>query len=138
MTMKNFMPFKVGDIVTNEQLTRAFRVGNMGGMRRSKITNTLVIIADHTKELYNDKWYGDELHYTGMGKLGDQVLDKQNKTLMESDVNGVIVHLFEVFEFSKYTYRGIVKLCGKPYQEQQKDLNGNIRKVWVFPLRLNS
>ena len=40
----------------------------MGGMRRSKTTGTLVIISDHTKGLYDDKWYGHELHCIGMGK----------------------------------------------------------------------
>lgn len=128
-------PFKVGAIVTNEEITKAFKVGNMGGMRRSKTTGTLVIISDHTKGLYDDKWYGDELHYTGMGKKGDQTLiGNQNKTLAESDVNGVEVHLFEVLERAKYIYQGVVHLCGKPYQENQKDDSGNMRKVWMFPL----
>ena len=40
----------------------------MGGMRRSLTTNSLVIVSDHTKELYDDKWVDDVLHYTGMGK----------------------------------------------------------------------
>lgn len=133
--MKNFIPpFQIGDIVTHRQLIDTFKVGNMGGMRRSKTTNSLVIIADHTKELYNDIWCGDELHYTGMGKSGDQILNKQNRTLAESDANGISVHLFEVFEPSKYVYKGIVKLCGEPYQEDQEDIDGNMRKVWIFPL----
>lgn len=107
----------------------------MGGMRRSTTTGTLVIISDHTKGLYDDKWYGDELHYTGMGKNGDQIITgNQNKTLAESDTNGVEVHLFEVLERSKYIYQGVVHLCGKPYQKNQKDDSGNMRKVWMFPL----
>lgn len=40
----------------------------MGGMRRSKTTNTLVIVSDYTKGIYHDKWIGGVLHYTGMGK----------------------------------------------------------------------
>ena len=44
----------------------------MGGMRRSKTTNTLVIVSDYTKGIYHDKWIGGALHYTGMGKNGDQ------------------------------------------------------------------
>ncbi|WP_422111685.1 hypothetical protein [Gardnerella sp. DNF00571G] len=48
-------PFKVGTIVTNDQITKVFKVGNMGGMRRSNTTGTLVIISDHTKGLYDDK-----------------------------------------------------------------------------------
>ena len=135
--MAKFVPsFPVGETVTNEEITKVFRVGNMGGMRRSKATGTLVIISDHTKGLYDDKWYGDELHYTGMGKNGDQDITwMQNKTLAESDTNGVEVHLFEVLESSKYIYQGVVHLCGEPYPESQKDDSGNMRKVWIFPLK---
>ena len=135
--MSRFVPpFKVGAVISNKELSETFKVGNMGGMRRSKTTGTLVIISDHTKGFYDDKWYGNELHYTGMGKYGDQVLSgNQNKTLAESNTNGVEVHLFEVLEPTQYIYQGIVHLCGEPYQESQKDDAGNIRKVWMFPLK---
>jgi len=136
--MGNFKsPFKVGQVIKNEELVSKFKVGNSGGMRRSIENKTLVIICDHTKGLYDDKWYGNILHYTGIGKKGDQ--DRQylqNKTLSESNFNGVDVHLFEVLEKKKYIYLGIVKLCGEPYQENQKDENGLMRKVWMFPLKL--
>ena len=59
--------------------------------------DTLVLISDYTKGLYEDKWFGDTLHYTGMGKKGDQDFNaSQNKALNESNVNGVDVFLFEV------------------------------------------
>lgn len=127
--------FKVGQVVSNSEIVSEFKVGNMGGMRRSLTTGTLVIIADHTKTLYDDKYYNKELHYTGMGKYGDQTLSSQNKTLAESNTNNVEVHLFEVFTPKKYTYQGIVKLTRAPYQEIQKDESGIPRKVWIFPLR---
>ena len=73
--MKFEPPFDIGQEITNEQLYTAFSCGNMGGMRRSKTNNCLVLISDHTKSFYDDKWYGNELHYTGMGKKGDQVLE---------------------------------------------------------------
>ena len=95
-------PFAVGDTVTHPEICTAFQCGNMGGMRRSKRTNTLIIISDHTKSLYDDKWYGDTLHYTGMGKTGDQTLTSQNRTLAESDHNGVEVHLFEVLHLARH------------------------------------
>ena len=85
-------------------------------------------------EIFSDKWYGNELHYTGMGRNGDQTIDgNQNKTLLESDHNGVEIHLFEVFEPTKYTYQGIVKLSNKPYQEIQNGEDEHPRKVWMFP-----
>ena len=69
-------PFEVGAVVSNAVMTEAFKVGNMGGMRRSKTTGTLVLISDNTKGLYSDKWNDGVLHYTGMGKIGDQAIDK--------------------------------------------------------------
>ncbi|BFH11514.1 HNH endonuclease [Paenibacillus melissococcoides] len=126
--------FEVEQTVTHADIIAEFQCGNMGGMRRSKATNSLIIISDHTKGLYDDKWYGDILHYTGMGKNGDQDLFfMQNKTLSESDRNGVTVHLFEVLVPTEYIYRG---LADKPYQEIQKGDDGVPRKVWMFPLQL--
>ena len=126
---------KIGQVLTNDELMKEFSVANSGGMRKSNKNNVLVIISDHTKDLYDDKYYGNELHYTGMGLEGDQELNyRQNKTLAESNKNGVDVHLFEVFEENKYIYRGMVKLCKEPYQEIQLDKNNNERTVWIFPL----
>ncbi|SHF18315.1 5-methylcytosine-specific restriction enzyme A [Desulfofundulus australicus DSM 11792] len=126
-----------GDIIDNQRLVEIFRCSPQGGMRRSHRTNTLVIISDHTRSIYQDRWVGDTFHYTGMGQRGDQSLEfMQNKTLAESNQNGVEVHLFEVFVPGKYTYMGRVELAGQPYQEIQPDADGNPRRVWVFPLRL--
>ena len=125
-----------GDELTNEEMRSIFQCGNMGGMRRSKKTGTLVIISDDTKELYHDEWKDGVLHYTGMGKLGDQVLEgNQNDTLYHSDTNGVVVHLFEVMKKAIYTYRGVTKLVDQPYIEKQIDDHGTMRNVWIFPIK---
>lgn len=136
----SFVPsFSINSIVKNADIVDEFKCGNMGGMRRSKKTNTLVIISDHTKGLYEDKWFGDVLHYTGMGKSGDQDINfMQNRTLAESRVNGVDVHLFEVLKAGQYIYKGIIDLCEQPYQEVQKGEDGLLRKVWMFPVQLKS
>ena len=60
--------FKIDGTYNHSDIVEAFECGNMGGMRRSKKTNTLMLICDHTKGLYDDMWHGDVLHYTGMGK----------------------------------------------------------------------
>ncbi|GIM45947.1 hypothetical protein DNHGIG_14960 [Collibacillus ludicampi] len=126
---------KRGEVITNEKLMRIFKCGISGGMRRSNETNTLVLISDHTKSLYDDRWDGEIIHYTGMGKIGDQSLTfMQNKTLYESNENGIEVYFFEVFEPNNYIFWGQVKLHGEPYQEYQLDEEGNKRKVWIFPL----
>lgn len=130
---------KHGQELSNDEICSIFRCGSRGGMRRSKRTNTLVIISDHTKSFYEDRWQDDVFHYTGMGLTGNQnLMWHQNRTLYESDRNAVDVHLFEVFEKGKYVYQGRVKLAGKPYQEDQYDFKGNLRVVWIFPLTLVS
>lgn len=127
--------FKIGATVSNEQMRKEFKVGNMGGMRKSNTYNCLILISDHTKGLYEDKWHGSVLHYTGMGQHGNQFLKgNQNNTLYYSNSNGVELHLFEVMNPGEYTYRGVVKLAAPAYQEDQKDVDGHNRKVWMFPI----
>ncbi|WP_432361468.1 HNH endonuclease [Sporosarcina sp. UB5] len=129
----------IGEIVTNDDIRHIFKCGNMGGMRRSKTTNTLIIVTDHTKGLYDDRWEGDILHYTGMGKNGDQNINfAQNRTLNESNTNGVDVFLFEVVKEREYTYLGPIVLSDTPYQEEQPGEDGQIRKVWIFPVKLKN
>lgn len=47
-----FMSFnpelEIGKILKNSDIVKIFRCGNMGGMRRSRTTNTLVIVYDYT------------------------------------------------------------------------------------------
>lgn len=127
---------KPDDVIENKKLMEIFHCSNTGGMRRSKTTGTLVIVSDSTKGLYRDEWKAGILYYTGMGKVGDQVLKgNQNRTLYESNTNGVEVHLFEVLKKTQYTYRGIYVLAETPYQDQQIDDNGEMRKVWIFPIK---
>jgi 5-methylcytosine-specific restriction protein A len=108
-------------------------------MRRSHVTRTLVIVSNHIKSIYGDRWLVDSFHYTGMGTKGDQSLDfAQNKTLSESNSNGVAVHLFEVFVEKEYSYIGQVELSAKPYFEKQADEDGLSRDACVFPLGLKN
>ncbi len=127
-----------GDVIDNKGLVDIFKVSPQGGMRRSLKTNSLVIISDHTRgNVYEDRWMGDIFHYTGMGLTGDQSLYyKQNKTLAQSASNGVRVYLFEVFKPKKYTFQGRVELVGRPYKDRQPDTEGQMRNVWIFPLKI--
>lgn len=124
-----------GSELTNAELSETFKVGNMGGMRRSLKTGSLVIVSDPFKGLYIDRWIDGVFHYTGTGKIGDQSLShSQNKTLSESQKNGVAVHLFEVHKPGIYTYVDQVELAAKPYQDTQDGADGKSRKVWIFPV----
>lgn len=125
-----------GQEISNDDIVGVFLCGNQGGMRRSHKTNSLILISDHTKGIYEDRWENNVLHYTGMGLIGNQSLVAQNKTLFESGSNGVAVFLFEVFDSKKYIFQGKVVLADKPYIEKQYDKDNNIRDVWIFPLKI--
>ena len=133
----NEVNIKQGDILNNAELVKKFNVSNTGGLRKNNKDNCLIIIADHTKSIYDDRWIGNTFHYTGMGLVGNQKLNyMQNKTLAESKINGVTLHLFEVIEKNEYLYQGKVVLAGDPYTEEQTDKENRLRKVYVFPLKL--
>jgi 5-methylcytosine-specific restriction enzyme A len=127
---------KPGFTLDNNQIMETFKCSGQGGMRRSHETNTLILVSNHIESLYEDRWEGGVFLYTGMGRVGDQTLTTQNKTVAESHTNNVEIHLFEVFVTKKYTYMGIVELASEPYQEYQLDENGDNRLVWIFPIRL--
>lgn len=121
---------EIGQILKNSDIVEIFKCGNMGGMRRSKATNTLLIISDYTKGIYHDKWIGGVLHYTGMGKNGDQSINwAQNATLATCKTNDVDVHLFEVINAGEYIYCGRIELVDEPYMDTQPGEDGIARKV---------
>jgi 5-methylcytosine-specific restriction enzyme A len=137
ITPTDKISLKPGNSLNNEELRSHFKCSSQGGMRRSLKTNTLVLVSDHTKSTYEDKWRGYIFHYTGMGLTGNQSLTfQQNKTLAESKTNGVHLHLFEVFEEGKYVYIGEVELAESPYLDKQPDKNNIIRNVYIFPLQV--
>jgi len=126
-----------GDVLTNEDIKRCFIVGNSGGMRRNRKGNLLVLISDPFKGMYQDRWHGDILHYTGMGPTGNQSLSySQNRTLAQSPKSKISLHLLEALDPQKYTYVGEVDLVGAPFQEDQFDHTGQFRKVWMFPVKV--
>ncbi len=128
---------QIGDTLTFGQLRNLFQCSNAGGVLPTKKFQTLVIVSNHIKGIADDKWENDILYYTGMGMNGDQMLDgSYNKILSESNTNGMTVHLFEVYVQNEYVYRGIVRLVQEPYQEFRQDNHGNIRRVWVFPVKV--
>ena len=58
----------IGNTYTNNEIASTFKCSNMGGMRRSLETNSLVLIVKHTNPLYDDHWTEEGiLNYTGMG-----------------------------------------------------------------------
>ena len=130
-------PLHPGETISNRQLTKLFKCSSQGGMRRSHATDSLVLIADHTQRLYENRWIDGRFHFSGIGKKGDQDVGfSQNKTLAESADKPIAVFLFEVFESGRYVFAGRVTLHEAPYASSHPDADGCCRSVWVFPLRL--
>lgn len=131
------MNLTVGKFYTNREIADLFRCSTQGGMRKSNTKNALVLTSEQSDpdRLYQDYWKDGVLYYTGEGQTGEQKLNRNNRTLAESPANGVNVYLFECFGENTYRYRGVVERCGKPYQEEEKDSVGDVRKVWKFPLK---
>jgi 5-methylcytosine-specific restriction protein A len=132
-----------GRTYSNAEICTIFKCSSQGGMRRSLQTNTLVLISNQTltneDNPYHDSWKDSIFYFTGMGLSGDQSLEfMQNRTLGESNTNGVSVYLFEVYQPKQYTYRGRVTLASEPIKSRQKDSEGMERIVWIFPLKLLS
>jgi len=127
---------KSGDRLTHEELYTTFQCSVSGGIRYSSKTKSIVIISDPSDPFYQDYWEGSIIHYTGTGRENDQKLEGVNKRLAninDSDING---YLFEKIKPNDYKFLGQVELAKNPYQEKQLDKNNNLRKVWMFPLKL--
>jgi 5-methylcytosine-specific restriction protein A len=69
------LPISVGDVIDNTRLTEIFKCSTQGGMRRSKETNTLILVMNHVNSIYKDEWQDGIIMYTGMGTAGDQSLE---------------------------------------------------------------
>lgn len=128
-----------GQEYTNREIVEMFQCGNMGGMRRSKRTNSLVLIAKYDQCYRSHDWDEEKqiLNFMGMGKVGDQRIDySQNKTLAESKASGIKVYLFESYEAGTYRFAGEVELTANPFEAIEPDQNGELRTVIKFPLKI--
>ncbi|MED4012947.1 AAA family ATPase [Priestia aryabhattai] len=125
----------IGKSIDNKKLMEVFRCGVKGGMRRSLKTNSLVLISHFNSKIYpNTQEKNGLFHYVGMGQQGDQNIEfSHNKTLYNSNRNGVGLYFFKSEEKDNYYYFGRVLLVDEPKQEFTPD-GFDKRKIWVFPL----
>lgn len=128
--------FVPGDTLTNKQLVDIFRVSSMGGIRRSRATNCVLIVSSADNALYKDRWVDGVFMYTGEGRLGDQTITRGNRALDEAHATGTPLLLFFKRKANAYEFQGEVGLAGPAALEQQADEEGLIRRVFVFPLAM--
>lgn len=124
----------IGDVISSEKIREIFLCSTQSGMNYSKRTNTLVLISNHTK-LYGDREKDGIYYFTGKGQSGDQKLTAENRRLAYMHESDMKVYFFKVMEKAKYTFVGEVELIDTPYTEKQRDREGLMRDVWIFPLK---
>jgi HJR/Mrr/RecB family endonuclease len=134
--------FTVGETYTNDQIRFSLDLENLGGIRPSLDSNrtvrhiAIMTAAEDSGRLqienpYRDRIEGNVLIYTAGGREGDQALTGRNKRLI--DQYSVPTPFFGFSNIGKQTYRflGLLELL-RHYQENQADIRGALRKVWVF------
>ena len=131
-----------GNIYTNKELSSIFKCSTQGGIRISSKNKTATLISHSFSKVnpYNDSKVQDDgkFIYTGMGLNGDQVVKptNQNGKVAYSRDNGYRLYYFISVNKNQYKYIGKVKLIDDHYFEEEKDSEGNLRKVVKFPLML--
>lgn len=132
---------ELGQVVTTYDISKIFEVDPQQGIRTSQKHDYIVIVSDRTSKDYIDDWLDDyRINYTGAGRIGDQKLSGRNKTLADVNQDNKEIFFFEVEIKKEYIYRGKCHLIGTPFKspELQKDINGNLRSVYKFPLELEN
>ncbi|KJY48149.1 hypothetical protein JG29_08350 [Bombilactobacillus mellis] len=129
---------KIGDFLSNSELSKKFTVSTEGGMRFSTENNILVLITKIHDNPYPDRWEGNKLYYIGMGRKGDQSIDFQSNKKLNSiyyteKITTKLV-LFINTDQNKYLYCGEVKTIGRPYFKYQYFTKNEKRKIIIFPL----
>lgn len=127
---------KIDQVLENKEVAEIFLCSNQGGIRKSKRTNTIILLAKFNNCSYKHRKDGDILYFTGMGKKGDQEMKRQNKSLLNAKEEGFAIHLLELYEDKKYIYKGEVELISNPIIERQLDDNKEERDVFMFPLKI--
>ena len=133
MTIKDL---KIDQVLENKEIAECFLCSNQGGIRKSKRTNTIILLAKFDNCSYKHRKDGDILYFTGMGKKGDQEMKRQNKSLLNAKEEGFAIHLLELYKGKEYVYKGEVELISNPIIERQLDDNKEERDVFMFPLKL--
>lgn len=131
-----------GNIYSNKELTTIFKCSTQGGIRISTRNKTATLISHETSKTnpYKDSSVNEDgtFVYTGMGQIGDQVVKptNQNGKIAFSKENGYRLYYFIAVDKNKYKFIGEVKLSDNYYFADEKDSEGNMRKVVKFPLSI--
>jgi len=129
----------VGDTYKTNDLKEIFSNNSfMRGINICKQNSAIVLIskkAETRGREYEDTWVNETLMYTGEGQVGDQQMTRGNKAIRDAKANGDTLYLFVKDKHRVLTYFGIVDLANDFDLVGERDINGNERKVFKFPIR---
>ena len=135
--LKKIDELRIGDVFSRVQLMSLFKISGQSGIMKTNTLNCLVLTTSEENGIYEDSVVEDGLiTYTGEGQIGDQTITKNNKSIYYSKETHTPMYLFSKDKDRRYTFEGEVQLYENPYQVIEKDINGNERKVWKFPLQV--
>lgn len=135
----------VGQSYANLELSKFFRVGAYGRIRKSNSKKAIVCITSPNvaRLNYEDYWMNDILYFYGQGRKDNYSIDNNyNSTLRDAKKNGFTIYLFENFKQGSFVYRGIAEIVGdvvtETIEEENTDGSWGIekREVCKFPLKL--
>lgn len=143
----------VGQLYSNEELFSALKVSNAGGIRislRDKAVLRAVVMTSvqgaHSaaENPYHDRLEGDVLTYTAAGKLGQQTLSGVNSRLIEQKTFNFPIHGFVLVASrrdrsvgpKRWKYLGLLEYI-RHYPDNQLDVDGKVRRVWLFEFRIH-
>jgi Restriction endonuclease len=144
----------IGQLYSNEEIFRSLKVSNAGGIRLSLQAKTVLraVIMTSVQDFhgagenpYHDRLEGDVLTYTATGKLGQQTLAGVNNRLIEQKTFNFPIHGFVLVASrrdssvgpKRWRYLGLLEYL-RHYPDAQLDVDGKVRKVWLFEFRIHS
>lgn len=139
------MLLKSGDVLRNREISRIFGVCAQRGIRYSGSLRkgirhiVLITVLQKTPEEsvhnpYNDRVEDDFLFYTGEGRIEDQKMERGNLVLKRQMDEGYPIFVFEKKSPGRYMFLGQYTVSAVT-REEQPDVKGRERKVFLFKLR---
>jgi hypothetical protein len=138
----------VGHRYSNDEIFKALKVGNAGGIRlsiRDKAVMKVAIMASvqdfhvASENPYHDRLESGVLTYTAAGKIGEQTLAGVNRRVIEQKEYTFPIHGFVSVSSRRdksvgpkhWEYLGLLEYQ-RHYPDTPLDPHGKIRKVWIF------
>jgi len=138
------MRLKVGETLSNRDISRMFNVSAQRGIRysgslMSRISHVVLTTALHkrledlVRNPYQDRKIDDRLLYTGEGRYGNQQMTRGNLVLKQQMERNYPVYVFEKKSPGRYVFLGQYRVLSVR-NETQNDSGGKERQVFLFEL----